>query len=189
MGTWGTGIFDSDLAAEIREAWREAILDGLDPTAATKHIRSEFSGSFDDYDERAVAWLALALGQHETGRLQDDVRDHALEVIAAGADLEQWREENPVGAKRRARVLGRLHTKLVGPQPKEKRLRRTKPVLGTWFDAGDVVLVYGDNGSEALFAVVEEGHEPTVVPLLWEGGRIPSRAELERAARTDRGTV
>ena len=99
----GTGIFDSDLAAEIRESWRDAILDGLDPTAATERIRSEFSSSFDDDDQGVVAWLALA--QHETRRLQDDVRDRALTVIAEGADLEQWREEYAVGVKRREKVL------------------------------------------------------------------------------------
>lgn len=178
VGTWGTGIFDSDLAAEIRESWRDAILDGLDPTAATERIRSVFSGSFDDDDEGVVAWLALALAQHETGRLQDDVRDRALEVIAKGADLEQWREEHAIGVKRREEVLERLRTKLIGPQPKEKRLRRTKPVVGAWFDRGDVVLVRG-HGAQALFFVAREGHEPVVVLLLWGGGPTPTRSELD----------
>jgi len=31
-----------------------------------------------------------------------------------------------------------------------------------------------------LFLVVERGNEPSVAPLLWEGGRVPSAQELER---------
>jgi hypothetical protein len=73
----------------VRDRWREAVLDGLDPVAATEHVLSELSASFDDRED-GVAWLALALAQHETGRLQDAVRDRALAVTAAGADLAQW---------------------------------------------------------------------------------------------------
>ena len=180
MGTWGAGIFDSDTGEEVRERWREAVLDGLDPAAATARVHSELSFSFDDPDEGAVAWPALALAQYETGRLQDAVRDRALEVIAAGADLAQWEDEDPAGARHRRRALERLDSKLRGPQPKPKRLRRKKPIVGVWFDTGDVVLVRGEGGSEGIFLVVEQGNEPWVVPLLWEGGPVPSPQELEQ---------
>jgi hypothetical protein len=168
------------MAEEVREAWRDAILDDLDPVAATARVRSEFSESFDDSEEGAIAWTALALAQYETGRLQDSVRDRALEVIAAGADLDLWVDEDPAAASRRRRALERLEAKLRGPQPTAKRLRRSKPIVGVWFDSGDVVLVHGERGSEGLFVVVEEGNEPSVVPLLWGGGAVPSREELEQ---------
>jgi len=180
VGTWRTGIFDSDTGEEVRESWREAVLDGLDPVAATARVLSELSASFDDPEDGAVAWPALALAQYETGRLQDAVRDRALEVIAAGADLAQWLDEDPAGASRRRRALERLDTKLRGPQPKVKRLRRKKPIVGVRFDSGDVVLVHGEGGSDGIFLVVEEGNEPWVVPLLWEGGPVPSPQELEQ---------
>ena len=180
MGTWGTGIFDSDTAAEVREAWRDAILDGLDPAASTERVLADYASSFEDPDDAIAGSLALALAQHETGRLQDAVRDRALAIIAAGADLEQWQDENPPFVSRRRRALERLEAKLTGPQPSPKRLRRSKPVLGVAFDVGDVVHIRGEGGTEALFAVVEGGHEPTVVPLLWEGGTIPPHEALKR---------
>jgi hypothetical protein len=148
--------------------------------AATARVQSELSAYFDDPDDGAVAWTALALAQYETGRLLDSVRDRALEVIAAGADLAQWLDEDPAGASRRRRALDRLEAKLRGPRPKPKRLRRKKPIVGVWFDAGDVVLVHGEDGSEGIFVVVEQGNEPCVVPLLWTGGSVPARDELAR---------
>jgi hypothetical protein len=180
VGTWGAGVFDSDTAAEVREAWREAVLDGLDPLAASERVLTDYESSFQDPEDAVVAWLALALAQHETGRLQDDVRDRALAIIAAGADLERWQEENPPFVVRRRRALDRLAAKLTGPQPRERRLRRTKPVVGVSFDAGEVVHLRGDGGTEALFAVVGGGSRPIVAPLLWEGGKVPAREELER---------
>lgn len=179
MGTWGTGIFDSDTGEGVRDCWRDAVLDGLDAEAATALVQSELSGEFDDRED-GVAWLALALAQHETGRLQDSVRDRALAVIAAGADLDQWLDEDPAGAGRRRRVLERLASKLRGPQPKPKRLRRKKQIVGVWFDVGDAVLVRGEGGLDGIVLVVKEGHDPWVVPLLWEGGRVPSPQELEQ---------
>lgn len=42
MGTWGTAIFSDDLAADVRDDWREAILDGLDREEATQKLLADY---------------------------------------------------------------------------------------------------------------------------------------------------
>jgi hypothetical protein len=169
MGAWGTAIFSDDTALDVRDEWREAILDGLSAEEATARLRQ----SFDD-DTEPVFWLALAASQFETGRLLPQVRDRALAIIDAGGDVEQWRElGDDVSARQRARVLDRLGAKLRGPQPKPKRLRRP-PDVAVRFDVGDVVHVYDeDREHEALVVVVghvEEARErpPVVAALDWD---------------------
>src|SRR5919106_1722965 len=90
MGTWGPGIFSDDLALDVRDVWRDALMDGLDDTTATERVLDQFRESFDDPEEAVVAWIALAAAQHQTGRLQPLVRDHALAVLDAGGDLAAW---------------------------------------------------------------------------------------------------
>jgi hypothetical protein len=133
-----------------------------------------------------VFWLAFAAAQIETGRRADDVRDRALEIIDRGGDIARWEAEDPSLARRRQRVLERLAAKLRGPQPKPKRLRRSKP-LGVEFELGDVMLVRGADGSRRALAVVVDqaesyppgGRNPVVELLAWDGdGDVPSDRQL-----------
>jgi hypothetical protein len=117
MGTWGPGIFSDDVALDTRNAWREALMDGLDDASATKHVLDELGVVFDDESEALVAWLALAAAQHETGRLQPLVRERALTIIDAGGDLPTWRHESIEFVRAREEALAALAEKLRGPQP------------------------------------------------------------------------
>lgn len=185
MGASGTAIFDDDTAADVRRAWRDAILDGLTPNDAVQRLVAEFVEELADADDEKVFWIALAAAQLETGRLQPGIRDRALEVIASGGDVARWAEDDPGLARHRASVLQRLAAKLRGPQPQPKRLRRPR-VIGTSLELGDIVLVRNRlREAQAIFAVVdhEQGavpadRSPVVEPLLWGGGAIPSAADL-----------
>ena len=186
MGAWGTAVFSDDLAADVRGEWRELLLAGADPGEATARIKQSFTEALEDPDEGVVFWLAFAAAQMETGRLADNVRDRALEIIDRGGDIARWEAEDPSLARQRQRALESLATKLRGPQPKPKRLRRARP-LGVEFELGDVVLVRGADGSRRALAVVvdqEESYppdrrEPVVELLAWGGeGEIPSDRQL-----------
>jgi hypothetical protein len=181
VGAWGPGIFSNDLAADVRGDWREAVLAGEDPEAATDRILGPFGaaapGAGQDPDA-AIAWTALAAAQSETGRLLDRVRDRALAFIEAGGDLELWEE----GAAARRRALDRLAVKLRGPQPAPKRLRRTRS-HAVEFALGDVIRVQGE-GVEALAVVIGESpggrgpRNPRVELLAWRGGEVPDDETL-----------
>jgi hypothetical protein len=189
MGAWGTGIFSDDTAQDIRDEWRDAVMEGVDAEQATKRLVESFSYLLEDatdaekYNEK-LFWMALAAAQMETGRLVPHVRDRALEIIDSGGDVARWLEDGDAeSARRRERVLQRLAERLRGPQPKPKRIRR-RPTLSVPFGVGDVVRVCDEDGDEALVVVVahqelRSGQRfPIVAPLLWTGGTVPDRDEL-----------
>jgi hypothetical protein len=185
MGAWGTAIFADDTALDVRDEWRDAILEGLDAEDATVRLLQSFEDYLGDGEEtEKVVWLALAAAQFETGRLLPDVRDRALAIIDAGGDVDRWREDgDDVSARQRERVLERLAAKLRGPQPQPKRLRRP-PQLSLPFAVGDVVHVHDQEDNEALVAVI--GHvetnerDPVVAAFDWDGGAVPAPDTLGR---------
>jgi hypothetical protein len=183
MGTWGTGIFDSDLARDVRGEWRDGILDGQDPSPLAQRLIDTVAPDDSEPGEAAVFWIALAAAQAETGRLDPAIRDKTLQIIDSGADLALWTQEDATAAKRRQKALESLASKLRGPQPAPKLLRRPK-ALGVAFDVGDVIYLRNpDTGAEALAVVVDHNHDtsfpsPVIEMLLWEGATIPAASEL-----------
>jgi len=122
----------------------------------------------------------------QTGRLEQPVRDRALDIIEAGGDVDRWKEGSVALARRRARVLHAFAEKLRGPQPQPRTPRRPNPQLSP-LEVGDVVRVRGERTGEALFVVVDLADtyppgstSPVVAGLLWEGGEVPDNQELTR---------
>ena len=184
MGASGPAIFSDDVAADVRDEWREALMDGLADEAATERVLREFADALGDEDDATVVWLGLAAAQMETGRLQDFVRDRALAIIEHGGDVDRWREESATLGRQREKVLRTLGEKLRGAQPPPKTLRRPKPRRSP-LDVGDVVRVRGERTGEALFVVVAMADtyppgstSPVVAGLLWDGGDVPDDTTL-----------
>jgi hypothetical protein len=48
VGTWGTGIFDDDVAADVRGAWDDAVASGANATEATQRVLDEFNELIED---------------------------------------------------------------------------------------------------------------------------------------------
>jgi hypothetical protein len=125
MGAWGTGIFSDDTASDIRDEWRDAVLDGLDSDAATDRLLESFSDLLDDptdeeADNEKPFWIALAAAQMETGRLAPGVRDRALEIISSGGDVERWLEDgDEVSARQRERARARAFGRQIARPPAE----------------------------------------------------------------------
>jgi len=71
MGTWGTGIFADDLAADVRDEFTDLIGDGLSAAAATKRLVTESSEEIED--EPTVFWIALAATQWKIGHVVESV--------------------------------------------------------------------------------------------------------------------
>ena len=86
VGTWGTGLYADDTAADLKHAWSEGIRWSATPDALTDNLLSQYG------ENDTVVWLALADLQWKSGHLLPRVRDKALEIIANGADLVRWKE-------------------------------------------------------------------------------------------------
>jgi hypothetical protein len=149
-------IFSDDLAADVRDAFTDFIADGLDPAAATEQLLAEYAEDLEDNDEAIVFWLALAATQSKLGRLMDDARRRAVEIIDSGEDLRRWTDCRPAGLRQRTAHLQKLREQLLGPQPEAKKLRRPRKST-TSFQVGDVAVYRLDEHTTVRFCVLKIG--------------------------------
>jgi hypothetical protein len=181
LGAWGTALFSDDVACDIRDHYRELLEDSVEDTAATRLTLEKFAAYLREPD--GVALIAFAVTQSKVGRLDPDVRDRALAIIDAGADLAVWEQENPKLLSKRRAVLEKARAQLTGPQPARKRLRPPKRQL-SGLAAGDV-LALTLPGRVALLRVVRVhahrlGEAPVLEELDFDGTEVPTRDALER---------
>jgi hypothetical protein len=181
LGTWGTGLFSDDEACDIRDHYRQLLEDGVEDGAATRLTLDKFRQYLEE--PHSVAPIALAISQSKLGRLEPDVRDRAIAIIDAGADLALWEQENPKQLAKRRAVLERARAELTGPQPARRRLRPPKRVL-SGLAAGDV-LAFALPGRLALLRVVRvhahrRGETPVLEELDFDGAEVPTHDALER---------
>lgn len=138
MGAWGTGLWSDDTACDVRATYREALEDGLSDEEAADKVLAEFAPDLADEVSAPVVWLALAVSQHQRGRLTSEVCERALAVIDSGADLRRWQGASPRLRATRAAVLAKIRDKLTGPQPERRLVRRPARRLSTLLP-GDVL--------------------------------------------------
>jgi hypothetical protein len=153
MGTWGTSIFSDDFAADIRGEFRDKIGNGVSPESATIELISEYKEELADPDEATVFWLTLASAQWKLGRLQDMVKQKALEIISTGIAADRW-ADNAKDYQKRQVVLAKLKSQLLGNQPAPKKI--TKPFISeTKMEAGDLLSYHCLDGNIAILRVLD----------------------------------
>ena len=191
VGTWGAGLWSDDTACDVRITYRNALEDGLSDEQANELVLTDFAPDLADEDEAPVVWLALAVCQHERGRLTAEVRDRALEVIDTGADLRRWEHLGPRERGRRAAVLTRVRARLMRPQPPRKPVRR-RPRHVTTLKPGDILAYRAPSGRFHLLAVrvLDEnryGAFPIVRLLDYHEERLPGPGQLAELRDQPRG--
>jgi len=113
MGTWGVGLFDNDLAADMRGDWEEALADRRSYDEAMKLLIDKYADDCaDDEEDGPVFWFAIAtLELDARGEVNDYSRDCAL--AAMDADLQRWRlEGSPEDSQDREQILTALAERL-----------------------------------------------------------------------------
>ncbi|HEX9520062.1 MAG TPA: hypothetical protein VF940_28280 [Streptosporangiaceae bacterium] len=194
MGAWGPGLWSDDTASDVRATYREALEDGLSDEDATAKVLAEFAAELADQDTSPVVSLALAVSQHDRGRLTGEIGDRALEVLRSGADWRRWQDAEPRVRARRAAVLARVGDQLAGPQPAGQPVRRPARHV-TALKPGDVLAFPAPSGRFRLLAVraVVEGRHgafPFVRLLDFHRDHLPAGRELAklRDQRAGRGS-
>ncbi|MFE0508277.1 hypothetical protein ACWF7H_29305 [Peribacillus butanolivorans] len=199
MATWGTAIFSDDFAEDVQLHYKDLIAEGYSSEEATK-ILVEQSLKAEEFDEEdtTVFWLSLAAIQWKLGRLEENVKKIAVEIIDNGSDLKRWDDE-PSLIKKREKVLLKLKEQLISPQPLPKKVSkrfipqtslRAKDVISYRLQSGKYIIlkVLGieeewDGSKYPLFEICDWiGYEPSfdkneieALPLLrepWENGKL-----------------
>ncbi len=150
MGTWGTAIFSDDLAADIRDSFVDLVAEGLSPADATQRMVGELKDILAAEDDAIVFWLALAATQWKLGRLLEDVRERAIQIIDSGEELRRWEGSY---IKQRQKHLAKLRAQLLTPPPTPRKIKPF-PKSSTDLRVGDIVVFRLDEHTSVLLCVL-----------------------------------
>ncbi|MBG9839244.1 MULTISPECIES: hypothetical protein [Bacillus cereus group] len=183
MGAWGVAILSDDIAEEIKLLYKDLLGNDYSNEEASRIVIEGYQHELDD-EELIVFWLIFASIQWRLGRLQENVKQEALQIIESGADLARW-EEEPKLQKKREVVLNKLREQLNSPQPEAKKVPK-RFIANTSLKVGDAVsyeLVSGNYIILKVIKIVEEWHGDRY-PLFgmcdWEGKEIPSKEKIDQ---------
>ncbi|HDR7713716.1 hypothetical protein [Bacillus cereus] len=183
MGAWGVAILSDDIAEDIKLLYKDLLANEYSNEDASRIVIEEYKNELDN-EETIVFWLVFASIQWRLGRLQENVKQEALQIIESGADLARW-EEEPKLQKKREVVLNKLREQLHSRQPEVKKVPK-RFIANTSLKAGDAVsyeLVSGSCIILKVIEIIEEWHGDRY-PLFeicdWEGKEVPSKEQINQ---------
>ena len=138
MGAWGTGLYQDDDTCDIKEEYLTYLRIGMSNEEALEELIECNEDLIEDEEIGPLFWLALADTQWKYGRLTNEVKEKALDVINSGKDLERWEEDKKLYEKRK-KVLEDLKERLNTKQPEEKKIRKMTFTRPNW-NVGDILL-------------------------------------------------
>ena len=100
MGTWGTKIYQNDVSDDVKRDYKNKLRAGKSDEDALDEILDEYDYCIDDSDDRYDFWFALADTMWILGRLTNQVKNKALELIDMENKEERWETEK----ERKARL-------------------------------------------------------------------------------------
>jgi hypothetical protein len=181
MGTWGAGILDSDLALDVKSAYRERVANGAGAEKAVRELVREWREGFDDHEDGGVMWLALADAAWDAGRLTPALKKRALAILRSPSSVEPFAHDARLLEERR-RAIGGLEKKLAKKPPAPKRIPRTKKRV-TELKEGELLVYTLPSRHKALLWVAkvteDKGGAIVVLELLdWVKKSVPTDAQL-----------
>lgn len=148
MGTWGTGIKDSDEFLDCYEEFFNAYKDGKDPAELANEIWEEHSTRFPeeipldaDTDILHTVRFALAECLWKCGVTEHFILSDVREIIKNDLNIKFWDEENtgdPKLADERRKKLNKFLTKLQTPPAKIKTAAKSRKPRTPSFHKGDI---------------------------------------------------
>lgn len=162
MSAWGTGLYQSDIANDVKSTYLGLLKKGKDNETALSETIDMFADAIADVDDAPLFWMALADQQWKLGRLQNEVKEQAISSIESELGSLLWYEQSAKLGKQREQVLAELKAQLESPQPIEKKIRIKQPYICSW-EIGDVFAfplsqpVTMQNGMEARYILFQVG--------------------------------
>lgn len=185
MGAWGVSIFSDDLACDIRDDYKELLGEGFSGEESTKKILKQYNPNKKDPEEYTVLWLSLAATQWQLGRLEEDVKKKAIDIIDSDMNLKVWESDEEVSkgdCNKRKKVLLKLKEQLLSPQPAKKKVKKVVKYF-TDFKIGDVFSYQYKLDQYIIFRVIDVAEfktssYPVCEVCDWIGNVLPSIDEI-----------
>lgn len=112
MGTWGSGLFEDDLAIDIRSSFASAVESGTMPGSAAQIVLREYNESISDSDEAPVVYLSLASLLLDSGVCEHAAISRAARIIEDRVGLDRWREVGGTALAEREAVYQDLRSRI-----------------------------------------------------------------------------
>jgi hypothetical protein len=183
MGTWGTGLYQSDAASDVRTVYRDCRKLGFAGEDLISIVLDTAGLSSPDGEEYAAAYLALADLLWKDGMLPAKMQATALGLIE-DARLPR-RFEDAASQRKHEAVLQGLAERLRAPQPKKPAARRAPYIEQCDFEIGEVLAYPLPRGAWALLRVIAyftrfRGKSPICEALAWNIPAVPPAAKIKR---------
>ena len=134
MGAWGTGLYQNDLSADVKDDYISKLKAGKTDEEALQEIMEEYREEMEDVDCKYDFFLGLADTLWKKGRLTEELKIKALEMLEEEKTSDRWEGEKL--RKERNRVLDRLKEELNSPMPERKKVRPHKPYITPLIEKG-----------------------------------------------------
>jgi hypothetical protein len=182
MGTWGTGLYQSDVAADVRTIYRDCKKLGFSGGDLAAIVLETVGAKFADSEDGALAHLALADLLCKDRMLPKTLRQTALRIIKS-RDLPARFEDQASRMKHR-KMLDALGARLSAATPDTTK-RKPPYIEHCDFAIGDVLAYPLPKGRWALLRVVAyfgrfRGKSPICEPLAWNIAAIPPAAKIKQ---------
>jgi hypothetical protein len=125
MGTWGTGLYSSDMAADMRATIKSVLRLPLDENRIVAILLDCEGRAADDSndEDHTTFWLVLADQFEKRGVAHAPTREKAIAVIDRGEDLAMMEKRGmkPADLRKRGAKLAELRARLVAAPGRSKR--------------------------------------------------------------------
>lgn len=125
MGRWGTGIYQNDVAEDVKNLYIGYLKSGKSDDEALQLLLDEFENEINDSDDSLDFFFALADIMWKKGRLTEKIKKIALNNI--DIDLNSCKWETKTEHRQRAKKLEELRKRLESPMPERKKVPIHKP--------------------------------------------------------------
>jgi hypothetical protein len=132
MGAWGPGLYQDDVAEDVKTEYVNLLKSGISNQEATERLIKDNQLVITDSDNAPIFWFALADTQWKLGRLLPQVKDKALEYLINGDNLRIWEHQDKKEVKYRKKVLQNLEEQLKSPMPEERKITKYKYFKCKW---------------------------------------------------------
>ena len=177
MGTWGTGLYADDTTCDVRDDYIDRLKCGASDQEAYALVERKYASLLQNDRVACRVYFALADTAWKCGRLDETLKEKAIDFIDSGCGLEEWGDSSKSDVASRRRTLKRLKEKLLSPQPERKifslkapspkKIRTTEPI-------GSVFSIDLPSGHIALLTLVgfcelESSIDPIFSVPNWRG--------------------
>ena len=183
MGTWGTGLYQSDAARDVRGIYHDCKKLGFSGEDLISIILDTAGLVSADGEDFAPAYLALADLLWKDGMLPKQMQVTALD-LTKNAGLPERFEDASSQRKHQAMLQG-LAERLRSAPPKKPAARKPPYIEQCDFEIGEVLACPLPRDRWALLRVVAyftrfRGRSPICEALVWNIATIPPAAKIKR---------